>query len=163
MKKLVSSIACLMICFSIHAQTQTGKVSITPVSTEKQVEKSSEQKATPAPATHQCEQHKAAEQKAEPAATPHACPKAATCPKAQAAAAGNQGEAKPCCAKHQGTQSEAAKTEQKAGCNHNHQNADQKAGCNHHQNANQKAGCNHNHGSSEKPAATPQKKGTGKK
>ena len=147
MKKLVSSIVCLVICFSIQAQTQTGKVTITPVGNgERQVERSAEPRIAPAPVTpaHQCEQHKAVEQKNDAVATPHACPKAATCPKAT----GNQGETKPCCAKHQGTQPDAAKTEQKAGCNHQH--------------AEQKAGCNHNHGSSEKNAS-PKKKGTKKK
>jgi len=125
MKKLVSSAACLLICFSIHAQTQTGKVSITrQAGDETQVESN---EAKPVPVQQSTEQ-KAGETKADPANPHAACPKAATCPKAQAAQAeSNQGEAKkPCCAKHQAANPDAdAKTEQKAGCNH--QNADQKA------------------------------------
>jgi cytoskeletal protein RodZ len=127
MKKLVSVMACIFICFAIQAQTQqSGKT------TDKtQVEKSGETKATPAP-THQCEQHKAVEKTAPEATKAHVCPHTGTtCPKAQAAAANSQGEAKPCCAKHQEAKADEAKTEQKTGCQHQQQNADQKAKCNH--------------------------------
>ena len=143
MKKLVSTAVCLLIGLSIHAQTQSGTQ---PQKTDRtQVERTSE--AKPA---HQCDQHKAVQPAAAEAVAPkpHVCPHAASCPKAQAAAAAenNQGEAKKpaCCAKHQGEQSSDVKPEQKTGCNH--------------QNAEQKAGCNHNHGTADK-TASPQKKG----
>jgi len=130
MKKLVSAIACFSICFAIQAQTQldkpqdgNGKAGIVKTGDATQTQ------------GQQSYELKDAKTEVAPQTT---CPKAATCQKtcqktqADAQAAGNQGEVKkPCCAKHQATQAAdaEAKTEQKAGCNH--QNADQKAKCNH--------------------------------
>ena len=127
MKKLVSAIACFAICFSIHAQTQQegGKVRI--------VKTGDEAKVAPV-------EHKVVGKTTTEAPKSHVnCPHATTCPKAQAAASSQGEEKKPCCAKHQANKADAdAKTEQKAGCNHQ-QNADQKAKCNH--NSAEKTAC----------------------
>ena len=130
MKKLVNLIACFLICFSVQAQTQSGKTQNVQGGDKPQVTRTGDAKD----ATHNCADHKGGE-KAVEATNPHsACPKAATCPKAQAAS-NQDAEQKPCCAKHQENKTDAdAKTEQKAGCNH--QSADQKAKCNHNSDAN---------------------------
>ena len=127
MKKLVSAMACFMICFSVQ-----GQIQIENGETRQQNANENRSAGVRIVSVPQSGEQKAVEVREE--AVPHQhktdCPKAATCPKAQAAAANGQGEAKkPCCAKHQETQADAdAKTAPKTGCNHQH-NADHK--CNH--------------------------------
>lgn len=125
MKKLVSAMACFMICFSVQ-----GQIQIENGETRQQNANENRSAGVRIVSVPQSGEQKAVEAKREQA-VPHQhktdCPKAATCPKA---AANAQGEApKPCCAKHQESRTAAdAKTAPKTGCNHQH-NADHK--CNH--------------------------------
>ena len=120
MKKLVSAMACFLVCFSIQAQTQQQSTNVQPENGRAKI----------VPVSQPAEQ-KAVEKVSPEAPKTHAnCPHAATCPKAQAAANSQGEEKKPCAKQHENQSDAGAKTEPKAGCNH--QNADHKAKCNHH-------------------------------
>ena len=131
MKKLLSVIACFSICLSIQAQIQIENGETRQQNADEH--RSAGVRIVP---VQQTTEQKAVEVKKEEA-VPHQhkadCPKAATCPKAAAAANGQDDAKKPCCAKHQENKADADAT---------------KTGCSHQQSTDHKC----NHGSGEKPA-----------